>query len=37
VEVEGEEEYIVEEISDSHVRHNKLEFLVKYQRKRSND
>ena len=31
VEVEGEEEYIVEEILDSHLRHNKLEFLVKWE------
>jgi len=30
VEVEGEEEYVVEEILDSHLRHNKLEFLVKW-------
>jgi len=31
VEVEGEEEYIVEEILDSHLRCNKLEFLVKWE------
>jgi len=31
VEVEGEEEYMVEEILDSHLRHNKLEFLVKWE------
>jgi len=31
VEVEGEEEYVVEEILDSHLRHNKLEFLVKWE------
>jgi len=31
VEVEGEEEYIVEEILDSHLRRNKLEFLVKWE------
>jgi len=31
VEVEGEEEYIVEEILDSRLRHNKLEFLVKWE------
>ena len=30
VEVEGEEEYVVEEILDSRLRHNKLEFLVKW-------
>jgi len=29
VEVKGEEEYVVEEILDSCLRHNKLEFLVK--------
>ena len=31
LEVEGEEEYIVEEILDSHLRHNELEFLVKWE------
>jgi len=31
VEVEGEEEYVVEEILDSHLRCNKLEFLVKWE------
>jgi len=31
VEIEGEEEYVVEEILDSHLRHNKLEFLVKWE------
>ena len=31
VEVEGEEEYVVEEILDSCLRHNKLEFLVKWE------
>ena len=31
VEVEGEEEYIVQEILDSYLRHNKLEFLVKWE------
>jgi len=31
VEVEGEEEYIVEEILDSRLRRNKLEFLVKWE------
>jgi len=31
VEVEGEEEYIVEEILDSRLKHNKLEFLVKWE------
>ena len=31
VEVEGEEEYIVEEILDSCLRCNKLEFLVKWE------
>jgi len=31
VEVEGKEEYIVEEILDSHLRCNKLEFLVKWE------
>jgi len=31
VEVEGEEEYVVEEILDSCIRHNKLEFLVKWE------
>jgi len=31
VEVEGEEEYIVEEILDSCLRQNKLEFLVKWE------
>jgi len=31
VEVEGKEEYIVEEILDSHLKHNKLEFLVKWE------
>jgi len=31
VEVEGKEEYIVEEILDSCLRHNKLEFLVKWE------
>jgi len=31
VEVEGEEEYIVEEILDSHLRCNKLDFLVKWE------
>ena len=31
VEVEGEEEYVVEEILDSHLRCNKLEVLVKWE------
>jgi len=31
VKVEGEEEYVVEEILYSHLRHNKLEFLVKWE------
>jgi len=31
VEVEGEEEYVVEEILDSHLRCSKLEFLVKWE------
>jgi len=31
VEVEGEEEHIVEEILDSRLRRNKLEFLVKWE------
>jgi len=31
VEVEGKEEYVVEEILDSCLRHNKLEFLVKWE------
>jgi len=31
VEVEGKEEYIVKEILDSCLRHNKLEFLVKWE------
>jgi len=31
VEVEGEEEYIVEEILDLHLKCNKLEFLVKWE------
>jgi len=31
VEVEGEEGYVVEEILDSCLRHNKLEFLVKWE------
>jgi len=31
VEVEGEEEYIVEEILDSHLKCNKLEVLVKWE------
>jgi len=31
VTVEGEEEYIVEEILDSRLRRNKLEFLVKWE------
>jgi len=31
VEIEREEEYVVEEILDSHLRHNKLEFLVKWE------
>jgi len=31
VEVEGEKEYVVEEILNSHLRHNKLEFLVKWE------
>ena len=31
VELEGEEEYIVEEILDSHLKCNKLEFLVKWE------
>ena len=31
VEIEGEEEYVVEEILDSCLRHNKLEFLVKWE------
>jgi len=31
VEVEGEEQYVVEEILDSCLRHNKLEFLVKWE------
>jgi len=31
VEVEGEEEYVGEEILDSHLRCNKLEFLVKWE------
>jgi len=31
VEIEGEEEYVVEEILDSHLRHYKLEFLVKWE------
>jgi len=30
VEIEGEGEYVMEEILDSHLRHNKLEFLVKW-------
>jgi len=31
VELEGEEEYVVEEILDSHLRCNKLEFLVEWE------
>ena len=31
VEIEGEEEYVVEEILDSHLRCNKLEILVKWE------
>ena len=31
IEVEGEPEYIVEEILDSRLHHNKLEFLVKWE------
>jgi len=31
VEVEGEEEYVVKEILDSHLKCNKLEFLVKWE------
>ena len=31
MEVEGEEEYVVEGILDSCLRHNKLEFLVKWE------
>jgi len=31
VEIEGENEYVVEEIIDSHLRCNNLEFLVKWE------
>ena len=31
IDVEGEQEYIVEEILDSHLRRNKLEFLIKWE------
>ena len=31
MEVEGEEEYVIEEILDSCLRHNMLEFLVKWE------